>query len=143
MLQDDGLSHPREPVDAIWVNGGVTHPSARWLEGLRPGGRLALALTSIRPRHRIRRVVRDHFGRILHVRRRPGGYAARFTEACGIQALLGGRDPALQRELRRAFEAGDFESVRSLRTDAHAAEDACWMHSDGYCLSKRTVGDSS
>jgi len=77
------------------------------------------------------------------VKRVPGGFCARFGERCAIQALLGGRDPAFQRALREAFEKGSEDAVRSLRMEPHAPEPACWLHAEGYCLSTRTVGESS
>lgn len=133
----DGTQEPRETVDVVWVHGGVTHPQPRWLEATAPAGRLAMPLTAVRPPSRIRRVVRDHAGRILFLERRGArGFAARFDDVCGMQALLGGRDAALQERLRRAYERGDFGSVRSLRTDPHAEAGSCWLHRDGACLSR-------
>jgi protein-L-isoaspartate(D-aspartate) O-methyltransferase len=133
----DGTQEPRETVDVVWVHGGVTHPQPRWLEAVAPGGRLAMPLTAVRPASRIRRVVRDHGGRILFLERRAAGFAARFDDVCGMQALLGGRDAALQERLRRAYERGDSGTVRSLRTDAHAEAASCWLHRDGACLSRQ------
>jgi protein-L-isoaspartate(D-aspartate) O-methyltransferase len=136
----DGTKEPQETVDVVWVNGGVTHPQPRWLEALAPGGRAAMPVTAIRPPSRIRRVVRDHAGRVLYLERRAGGFAARFDEDfCGMQALLGGRDAAFQEHLRRAYDGGGTREVRSFRTEAHAEDASCWAHRDGGCLSKRGV----
>jgi len=135
----DGTQEPREPVDVVWVHGGVTHPQPRWLEAVGVGGRLAMPITAVRPPSRIRRVVRDHGGRMLRLERRAGGFAASIGETCGMQALLGGRDAALQERLRQAYEAGGYAAVRSLRTDAHAPEPSCWAHRDGACLSRRAL----
>jgi protein-L-isoaspartate(D-aspartate) O-methyltransferase len=133
----DGTKEPDEPVDVVWVHGGVTHPQPRWLDAVGPGGRLAMPITAIRPPSRIRRVVRDNAGRILRLERRADGWAAAFGEICGMQALLGGRDAAFQERLRLAYQAGGAESVRSLRTDAHAPDASCWAHREGACLSRR------
>jgi protein-L-isoaspartate(D-aspartate) O-methyltransferase len=138
----DGKEEPREPVDVVWVHGGVTHPQPAWLAAVGPGGRLAMPITAIRPPSRIRRVVRDHAGRILRLERSPAGFAASFGEVCGMQALLGGRDAAFQEQLRLAYQAGDSGAVRSLRTDPHAPDASCWAHRDGTCLSRRPPGDA-
>jgi protein-L-isoaspartate(D-aspartate) O-methyltransferase len=135
----DGIGEPREPVDVVWVHGGVTHPQPAWLEAVGEGGRLAMPITAIRPPSRVRRVVRDHAGRILRLERRAAGWSASFGEICGMQALLGGRDAAFQERLRLAYQAGGADEVRTLRTDAHAEETSCWAHRDGACLSRRSV----
>lgn len=106
-----------------------------WLEALAPGGRAAMPLTAVRPATRIRRVIRDHAGRILHLERRARGFAARFGDICGMQALLGGRDAALQERLRLAYERGGVARVRSLRTESHEEDASCWLHREGDCLS--------
>jgi protein-L-isoaspartate(D-aspartate) O-methyltransferase len=84
-------------------------------------------------------VVRDNAGRILRLERRPTGWAARFGEICGMQALLGGRDAAFQEQLRLAYQSGGAEGVRSLRSETHAPDPSCWAHRDGACLSRRSV----
>jgi protein-L-isoaspartate(D-aspartate) O-methyltransferase len=131
----DGTKEPRESVDVLWAHGGVTHPQPRWLESLAPRGRAAMPLTAIRPATRIRRVIRDHAGRILYLERRARGFAARFGDVCGMQALLGGREAALQERLRRAYERGGVSRVRSLRVERHEEDASCWLHRDGGCLS--------
>jgi protein-L-isoaspartate(D-aspartate) O-methyltransferase len=135
----DGVGQPTEPVDVIFVHAGVTHPQPRWLEMLAPGGRMALSLTAILPPTRIRRIIRDHAGWVLLVERRERGFAARFLELIGVQALLGGRDSAVQARLRAAYsrERGERPPVASLRLDEHAQEAACWLHEAKFCLSRR------
>ena len=133
----DGTREPTETVDVLWVHGGVTHPQPRWLEALSAHGRAAMPLTAVRPPTRIRRVIRDHAGRILQLERRAHGFAARFGDICGMQALLGGRDAAVQERLRGAYERGGVMQVRSLRSESHAEEASCWLHRDGACLSSR------
>ena len=138
----DGAEQPEERVDVVWVHGGVTHPQPRWLEAIGPGGRLAMPLTTVRPPSRIRRLVRDHGGRILFIERRTSGFAARFGETCGMTALLGGRDAAIQERLRQAYEGGDVAQVRSFRTEPHAEDASCWLHRDGGCLSRRVLEEA-
>jgi protein-L-isoaspartate(D-aspartate) O-methyltransferase len=138
----DGTQEPGEPMDVVWVHGGVTHPQRIWLDAVGVGGRLAMPITAIRPPTRIRRVVRDNAGRILRLTRREAGFAATFGEVCGMQALLGGRDAAFQERLRLAYQAGGSDGVRSLRTEPHAPEASCWVHRDGACLSRRSLEDA-
>lgn len=135
----DGTREPSERIDVVWVHGGVTHAQARWLDALAKGGRLAMPLTAVRPLTRLRRVVRDHAGRLLFLERRGDGFAARFDDVCAMQALLGGRDAALQERLRRAYERGGASRVRSLRIERHEEDASCWLHRDGGCLSLRGV----
>ena len=133
----DGIAQPTEPVDAILVHAGVTHPQPRWLEMLAPGGRIALSLTAIQPPSRIRRIIRDHAGWVLVAKRGERGFAARFLEVIGVQALLGGRDAALQARLRAAYARtpGAKPPVASLRLDSHAPDSSCWLHEQHFCLS--------
>jgi len=133
----DATEEPREPVDAILVSAGATQPQGRWLDALGNGGRLAVPLTAVRPRTRVRRVIRDNAGRMLHLERRGDRFAARFGEIVAIHPLVGGRDPELRRRLRDAFAAGGAEQVRSLRRDGHEPEPECWLHADACCLSRR------
>jgi len=137
----DGVTQPTEPVDVLFVHAGVTHPQPRWLEMLAPGGRLALALTAILPPSRIRRIVRDHAGWLLVVKRSERGYTAHFLEVIGVQALLGGRDAAIQARLRDAYarEHGVRPPVASLRTDPHEPDATCWLHEEKFCLSRREL----
>jgi protein-L-isoaspartate(D-aspartate) O-methyltransferase len=137
----DGVTQPTEPVDVIFVHAGVTHPQPRWLEMLAPGGRIALSLTAILPPTRIRRIIRDHAGWVLVAKRTPRGFSARFLELIGVQALLGGRDSAVQARLRAAYsrERGERPPVASLRLDAHAQEADCWLHEEKFCLSRREL----
>lgn len=145
LRNEDALDEPREPVDAILVHAGVTHPAPRWLAAVGIGGRIGLAITAMRPPTRIRRIVRNHAGRVLVLRREALGWSARFTERVGVQALLGGRDRALQQILEAAMNGPDpgGVSVRSLRLDEHEPTEACWAHGPGYCLSTSSAGEVS
>ena len=137
----DGAREPTEPMDVIFVHAGVTHPQQRWLEMLPIGGRIALSLTAILPPSRIRRIIRDHAGWVLVAKRGERGFSARFLEVIGVQALLGGRDAAIQARLREAYarERGARPPVASLRTEAHERDASCWLHEESFCLSRREL----
>jgi protein-L-isoaspartate(D-aspartate) O-methyltransferase len=133
VIQGDGGETDAGPADAILINAGATHPRAIWLDSLRPAGRLILPLT-----------VTDDAdgsggGRVLRVIRHPEEFAASFISGVGIFSCVGGRDAELNRQLKKAFDKGDWKSVQSLRREIHDPTDTCWLHADNFCLSKRAV----
>jgi protein-L-isoaspartate(D-aspartate) O-methyltransferase len=143
VIHADALEHDFGPADVVLVDAGVTQPQARWLDALRPGGRMALPLTAIRPPTRVARFLRNNLGWFLLVRREAAGFSARFAERAGIAALFGGRDPERQARLDAAYRGGGRETVRSLRRDPHVREATCWFHDAEFCLSTREASASS
>lgn len=127
-LHGDGGEGARGSFDAIFVNAGVSHPRDVWLDGLKPGGRLILPLTADGGR-----------GGMLKVERREGGYAARFLSTVSVFPCVGSRDDESSRRLRAALKGKPLDSVKSLRRGAHEADDTCWMHGRGFCLSTLTA----
>ena len=130
VVYGDGGGYDPGPSDAIFVNAGATHPRPVWLDRLRPGGRLILYLT----------VALDDTGTgrggMLKVVRERAGYSARFLSPVAVFHCIGAaRDNSANERLLRAMQRGRWESVRSLRRDAHRLNDACWLHSDEFCLS--------
>jgi protein-L-isoaspartate(D-aspartate) O-methyltransferase len=120
-----------DSFDAIFVNAGATRPDARWLDALRPGGRLLVPLTV---------GIEDAnlgAGWMLRIARESPGWSARFTSPVGIFHCAGVRDPDEDDALRAAFARGDHGEVRSLRRDPHPPESDCWLHGAGFCLSRR------
>jgi protein-L-isoaspartate(D-aspartate) O-methyltransferase len=74
---------------------------------------------------------------LLLTRRAADAFAARFIRPVGFVEFAGARDPEAGRRLKLAFGQGDMSSVRSLRGDAHAEDETCWLHGAGWCLSRR------
>ena len=72
---------------------------------------------------------------MLKVVRGDDGYAAEFFSPVGIFPCIGTRDAESEQSLREAFARGNWEAVRSLRRDPHAATDTCWLHRADVCLS--------
>ena len=140
VIHADALEHDFGATDVLLVDAGITHPHPRWLDALRPGGRMAAPLTAIRPPTRVARFLRNNLGWFLFVRREGTGFSARFGERAGIAALYGGRDPERQERLEAAYRRGGRDKVRSLRRDPHAREVTCWLHEEGFCLSTREGG---
>jgi protein-L-isoaspartate(D-aspartate) O-methyltransferase len=129
VVTGDGSELASEPCDVIFVNAGATEPLPAWLDALRPGGRLLVPMTVDLPAPRL------GAGHMLLITRRPRGYAARFVSPVGIFHCAGARTDAGVGLLRRAYERGGIDRVRSLRRDAHAPSAQCWLHAVRSCLS--------
>lgn len=126
----DAAAYDPGEVDLLLVNAGVTHPLPIWLDQLRPGGRLLLPLTfTMAPSPHGK-------GLVLLVRRQDPGWSARFLTPVAIYPCLGCRDEELNLRLREALTRGDWFGVQSLRRDPHEPDATCWLHGDGFCVSK-------
>lgn len=122
----DGTTYDAGPVDAIYVNAGVTEPAPPWLDRLTDGGRLLSMLTA-----------RDNWGRVLRITRRGDAFEAQLLGRCGFIPCISSRDPRTEAALNGAFIRSDHDTVRSLRRDKHSRDETCWLHSGRYCLSRR------
>jgi protein-L-isoaspartate(D-aspartate) O-methyltransferase len=129
VVAGDGSEFSGRPFDAILVNAGATEPLPLWLDQLRVGGRLLLPLTVDLPTPGL------GAGHMLLVLRLPGAYSARFTSPVGIFNCAGARTADGVDLLRRAYERGGYERVRSLRRDEHPSSPQCWLHATRFCLS--------
>jgi protein-L-isoaspartate(D-aspartate) O-methyltransferase len=138
----DGGEHDFGPVNAVYVNGGATHPRRVWLDRLLPGGRLLVPL--VRWPGDPSESSLAGWGITLHVRRMDDGsgsprYGACLGSTVGIFPCIGAVDAEADRLLRGAFGRGlPPERVRSLRVEPHDEAADCWLHGDGYCLSLRS-----
>jgi protein-L-isoaspartate(D-aspartate) O-methyltransferase len=125
----DGASGPFSPADVIVASAGATHPLPIWIEALKPGGRLLFPIT----------VTRGPGGMLL-VRRHGGGeFSAQFLCAAAFYEFSGARDADVSGRLEQALTRDRGAGVKSLRRDSHSEEDTCWLHGDGWCLSRREV----
>jgi protein-L-isoaspartate(D-aspartate) O-methyltransferase len=126
----DGASDGFGEFDIIVASAGATHPLPSWLRSLRPNGRLIFPLT-----------VNNGPGGMLLVTRLAGDdFAARFLCSAGFYEFAGARDANVSDRLQQALARDRGVSVKSARTDAHAEDGSCWLHGDGWCLSRREVG---
>ena len=127
----DGCEFDPGPVDAIFVNAGVTHPSALWLDRLRDGGRLLVPLTFD---------VGGGIGKgvMMLIRREGEKYSARLLTLVMIYSSTSLRDAEVNAALAKQIASPKVFSVQSLRRDAHEAEDTCWLHGKDFCFSQRT-----
>ena len=127
VIAEDGTAYDPGAVDLIVASAGATHPVPLWLDSLSVGGRLLFPLTTD-----------DRGGAMLLLTRQAADtFAARFLRPVGFIPFAGARDPEESRRLRTAFGKGDTYSVKSLRRDAHAEDETCWLHTTGWCLSRR------
>jgi protein-L-isoaspartate(D-aspartate) O-methyltransferase len=126
VVQADGASFAAGPQDAVVISAGATHPLPSWLAALRPGGRLVFPLTAQRDDGFMLKVTRGD---------REDRLAARFLCNVGFIPFIGARDAALAERLTAAKAQGNAYAVQSLRLDQHDADDTCWLHGDGFCLS--------
>jgi protein-L-isoaspartate(D-aspartate) O-methyltransferase len=122
----DGASLSFEPADLMVASAGATHPLMSWLDALKPGGRLLFPMTASRR------------GRMLLVTREVEEiFAARFLCEVGFIDFRGARDPGTSRQLGAALARDWGQAVQSLRRDNHAKGRTCWLHGEGWCLSRR------
>jgi protein-L-isoaspartate(D-aspartate) O-methyltransferase len=128
VIAADGALFDPGLVDAIVVNAGATHPMRSWLKALMPGGRMLLPMTA-----------ENGHGTVFRIERlaAPDTFAATAISGVRIFPCAGARSAQAARLLGRALGDGGQRFVRSLRVDAHAREDTCWLHGEGYCLSTR------
>jgi protein-L-isoaspartate(D-aspartate) O-methyltransferase len=132
----NGVEYDPGPCDAIFVNAGVTHPSAVWLDSLLPGGRLILYLTVAFDDSNTGR------GAMLKVKREDRGYTAHFLGQVSVFHCIGSRDEEGNQRLREALMRGAWGSIQSLRRDDHDQSDVCWLHGAGFCLSTLPLSEA-
>jgi protein-L-isoaspartate(D-aspartate) O-methyltransferase len=133
VVQGDGTLLDFDPADGIYVNAGVTHPLARWLDRLRDHGRMVLPMTAPRRRTPARPGPR-WTGVVFLIQRRGQHFTARRISAVAIYPCQGARDRAAERALARALKAGGAERVRHLYRHNELPAEQCWLQGDGWCL---------
>ncbi len=125
----DGATIALDPADVVVASAGATHPLASWLDALKPGGRLLFPMTS-----------NEGPGGMLLVTRQgsaAAAYAARFLSYAAFIDFSGARDPEVSPRLAAALTRDrGGAAVRSLRRAAHTEEESCWLHGEGWCLSR-------
>jgi protein-L-isoaspartate(D-aspartate) O-methyltransferase len=119
-----------EKFDAIFINAGVTHPLASWLDALLPGGRLIMPLTAAVP-------AMGNIGKgpLIFLRKNGAGFHARVVGFVAIYSAVGLRDEALNGEIGRALAKNPVPPLKTLRRDGHERSASCWLHAGEWCLS--------
>jgi protein-L-isoaspartate(D-aspartate) O-methyltransferase len=108
----------------------VTHPLDAWLDALSDGGRLVVPLTAtmgaLGP---IRK------GPVVRLSMKADGFAARLVTFVAIYSAIGLRAEELNTKLGEALRRMPLPKLTRFRREAHERTDACWLHTDRYCLS--------
>ena len=138
VIVDDALDWPREAVDRSYVNFGVTEPAAAWIERLAPGGRLVFPLGLPTPSPRPGGVRFASQGAAFIVERSDHGLAA--SAVCPAyfihaEGRLGSADVETSDRLKRAFQSGTMDFVRSLHWRQPTQPERCWYWSPEWSLS--------
>jgi protein-L-isoaspartate(D-aspartate) O-methyltransferase len=108
---------------------GATAPHKVWLDALADGGRALIPLTGA-----------QRGGLLLRIDRHGEDFDARSVSWIGIFPCAGGRNDAEAEAITRAMADGTGQrALKSLRCDRHDADESCWLHGDGWCLSKRKL----
>lgn len=116
--------------DIIVAFAGATTPLGWWLDGLANQGRLLLPMTAAQERG----------GFMLRLQRNGSGLSARSAGWVGFYPCAGARNEADEAALGRALDDRLGQAaLRSLRRDPHDADESCWLHGDGWCLSRHEV----
>lgn len=129
LVHGDGASGPFSPADLIVASAGATHPLPVWIDAIKPGGRLLFPMT-----------VTPGPGGMLLVQRHSGDeFSARFLCAAAFYEFSGARDPDVGSRLEQALTRDRGAGVKSLRREPHLDDETCWLHGDGWCLSRREI----
>jgi protein-L-isoaspartate(D-aspartate) O-methyltransferase len=126
----NGAEPLREPLDAILMHAGVTHPLDTWLDALEAGGRLCFPITATMP-------VMGPIGKgfmFLVTRRADQSFDARPLSLVAIYTASDIRDDSLNPMVGAALMKGFFPRVSRLRRDRHEPGPECWLHGPTCCL---------
>jgi protein-L-isoaspartate(D-aspartate) O-methyltransferase len=120
--------------DLIVAFAGATAPHTWWIDALANGGRLLLPLTA---------AFTQRGGFMLRLDRRGDDFAARSVGWVGFYPCIGARTPEGEAALAQALgDPAGQQALRCLRRDRHDKDESCWLHGDGWCLSKRPLSST-
>ena len=123
-VQGDGTKIDFDPAEVIYVNAGATRPVDLWLDRLKDGGRMILALTRDK----------DTCGAWFLIERRGDEFLAKGISAAGLFPCEGGRDAESERALVAALEKGGWDRVTRLYRRGNVPEEQCWLKGPDWCL---------
>ena len=123
-VQGDGTKIDFDPADMIYVNAGVTRPVDLWLDRLKDGGRMTLALTRDE----------DTGGAWFLIERHGEEFLAKWISAAGLFPCEGARDTESERALVAALEKGGWDRVTRLYRRGDVPEEQCWLKAPDWCL---------
>jgi protein-L-isoaspartate(D-aspartate) O-methyltransferase len=127
VINGDGTIHDPGKVDVIVAFAGATHPAPMWLDRLKPGGRLMMALTGD-----------NGWGFTLKATRTASGFKAEALGSVGIFHCVGGRDAKAAKRLGQALRRlkGSLVPIRSLHRGKPppAKKGEVWYAGPGFWL---------
>jgi len=138
VLEGNGATLTFDQADVIYVNAGVTHPIASWLDGLSVGGRLIIPLTTdynsraLQPGIDVAKVMRS--GVFFRLQRRDLDFAVRGLLPTAIIPAEGARDPEAEAALEAALAKGGWNKVTRLIRGEPVPDERCWLRGPGWCL---------
>ena len=123
----DALTLPPQSYDVIFSSAGMASIPPLWLELLPAGARMNLPLTGS-----------NGAGFSFSFRRKGGGgpISAKMESLVRFYPCLGLRKAGDVAALDLALAGGQAPFVTALRLDSHDQGQACWLHGDGWCLSR-------
>lgn len=125
----EGIAPVEGRWDAVIAFAGATAPPTAWVDALDDGGRALIPLTGS-----------ERWGFMLRLDRQGAAIGARSAGRVGFFPCVGARDDAEAAALARALvDPTGQREIKSLRRDAHDADESCWLHGEGWCLSKREL----
>jgi len=146
VIHGDGSALDPGPADAIFVNAGANYPVPIWLDAIPVKGRLMFPLVStLNIRHpavvpwRARRYPQfSSFGlggMMMLVTREPSHLSVHVVSSVGIFPCIGAIEREADQRAAASLERTDYDSIASLRRDAHDQDGSCWLHGDDFCFS--------
>lgn len=123
----DALSCFLPPVDVVFASAGSSIIPRRWVDALRPGGRMVLPITGS-----------TNIGLSYVIRKTddPIWLTAQPKELVRFYPCIGTRDQQAVAAVDAAIADPRGLSVKSLRLDGHDREAGCWLHGRGWCLTR-------
>jgi protein-L-isoaspartate(D-aspartate) O-methyltransferase len=128
IVSADGATFDPGECDAMFINAGVTHPNALWLDRLSDGGRLVVPLT-------ISQTPRLGVGFMTKIVRHQNKFSIEIVTSLAIYSCTGARDPQLEPKLKAAMANGSLLKMKSVRRDVHEESSTCAVHAAEVCLS--------
>lgn len=143
LVRGSGSDWPKQPCDIVYVNFATDRPLERWVDMLKPGGRLLFPLGVPADAPGGGSVFSDRAGYLL-VKRVEAGYAARFLQGVsfiwGVDLPSGDRDS--RDKLAASFRRGGALRVRGLRWKSPPAPDEWFSGSDWGLTFSAAGGDA-
>ena len=132
LARGSGADWPQSPCDIVYVNFAADRPLERWVEMLKPGGRLLFPLgVAAAARGNGGSVFSARAGYLL-VKKVEGGYAAHFLQGVsfiwGVDLPEGNRDSQIK--LAASFQGGGASRVRGLRWKTPPGPDEWFSDAD-------------